>query len=204
MDRKSAALISAICIMLGISAAVAYDTWFAEEGHAAAGRVQQVQMEAQIQEEMELASIAVGTDARVINGGCRDMWIRASVRQAGDAEGAEGSSASEADWELISDSIAGHATEEDMQEGVWIPDSDGYYYYSKPVPPGEQSKPLFREVKGRGASSPADLSGAEDRVRVQAEGIQVNWIGETAESGKEAFERFCLRRPLEEYRGTFV
>ena len=57
MDKKSAALISAICIMLCISTAVAYNTWFVGKEHTAAlGREQ-------IEEEMSLASIAVNMDA---------------------------------------------------------------------------------------------------------------------------------------------
>ncbi|MCI8647554.1 MAG: hypothetical protein HFE76_12370 [Firmicutes bacterium] len=197
MDKKSAALISAICIMLCISTAVAYNTWFVGKEHTAAlGREQ-------IEEEMSLASIAVNMDAQVINGGCQDMWVRAKI-QPSDTDIKEAAQQEQLLCELVSDNITAHATQEDIQAGVWIPAQDGYYYYSKPVPPGEQSKPLFQSVKGQAAGPETNESQKERRIQVQAEGIQVNWIRKLAENGQEAFEQFCRQGALEEYRGIFV
>lgn len=197
MDKKSAALIGAICIMLCVSAAVAYSTWFAGKEHTA------VSGREQIEEEMRLATIAMNMDAQVINGGCQDMWIRAKI-QPSEADIRQAQQQEAEAFQLISDSIAAQATKEELQEGVWIPAQDGYYYYSKPVPPGEQSKPLFQSVQGQ-AGLPGESGAREERrIRVQAEGIQVNWIRELAESGQEAFAQFKSQGAPEEYRGIFV
>lgn len=204
MDKKSAALICAICAMLCISTAVVYTTWFAEKGYAAA-----VSRE-QIEEEMELAQIAMNMDAQVINGGCQDMWVRAKVRQVNAKTDSDKNTNSNQESERnidewVSETIAKDAAEKEKKEGVWILEQDGYYYYSKPIPPGEQSKPLFQTEEGQAqASDFPEWIGENGHIRVQAEGVQINWTGKKAQNGKEAFELFRLQKPLEEYKGTFV
>lgn len=191
MDGKSAALISAICVMLCISTSVVYVTWFAEKGHTAAS------VEMQIQEEMALAQIAMNQDSQVINGGCQDMWIRAKICRGGaEQEYAEAAKkenrGTDVSCRLISENIVNEATEAEKNAGVWISGEDGYYYYSKPVPPGGQSNPLFQSVRGQVG------------VRVEAEAVQVNWIGQDIQDGKEAFRQFSLHRLQKEYSGAIV
>ena len=111
------------------------------------------------------------------------MWMRVKIQDAG--------------YHLVSDTIAESATEAQLRMGVWTLEDDGYYYYSLPVRPGEQSKSLFQMITG--------TDGAKDsNVRVQAEAIQINWISEMAENGKEAFQSFQLEQPLQSCKGKFV
>lgn len=202
MDKKSIGFISAICLMLCISAAVVYQTWFAEKKQPAAD------VSRQIAEEMALSCIAMNQEARVINGGCEDMWIRAKVGQAGGtAEAAKGANV----WcRLVSETIAEDPTEEEKQAGVWVPARDGYYYYSKLVSPGEQSEPLFQSIAGQAedgesvsSAGAREMSGQNARVRVQAEAVQVNWLSQPAENGPDAFRHFSLQS-LETEKGTVV
>lgn len=206
MDKKSIGLISAICLMLCISAAVLYQTWFAEKEQPAADVSQQ------IAEEMALSCIAMNQEARVINGGCEDMWIRAKVGQAGRNVGTAKAGAEEGKvrCRLVSETIAEDPTEEEKQAGVWVPAQDGYYYYSKPVSPGEQSEPLFQSIAGQtedvesvGSAGTREMSGQNARIRVQAEAVQVNWLSQPAENGPDAFRHFSLQS-LETEKGTVV
>ncbi len=178
MDKLSGVLIGAICLVLSICGAVVYGAWFSEQEDTVA-----VSSWKQIQEEVDLASIAMNDEAQVINGGSQDMWMRVKIQDAG--------------YHLVSDTIAESATEAQLRMGVWTLEDDGYYYYSLPVRPGEQSKSLFQMITG--------TDGAKDsNVRVQAEAIQINWISEMAENGKEAFQSFQLEQPLQSCKGKFV
>lgn len=206
MDKKSIGLISAICLMLCISTVVLYQTWFAEKEQPAANVSQQVA------EEMALGCIAMNQEARVINGGCEDMWIRAKVGQAGETVQTAGgeAGASKTRCRLVSETITADPTEEEKQAGVWVPAQDGYYYYSKPVPPGEQSEPLFQSVAGQagdeeytGDVGTRGAPGQNTRIKVQAEAVQVNWISQPAENGPDAFRHFSLQS-LETEKGTIV
>lgn len=206
MDKKSFGLISAICLMLCISAAVLYQTWFAEKEQPAADVSQQ------IAEEMALGCIAMNQEARVINGGCEDMWIRVKVGQADRNVETTGTEAEKPQvrCRLVSETITPDPTEEERQAGVWIPAQDGYYYYSKPVSPGEQSEPLFQSVAGQtgngdhtGAAGAEGTSGQNSRIKVQAEAVQINWLSQPAENGLEAFRHFSLQS-LGTEKGTIV
>lgn len=184
MDKLSAALAAAIGFLVCVNIAVVYTVWFSsEEEQISAASVKQ------IEEEMAFANIAMNDKSQVINGGSRDMWIRAAVRTPEEKPSELCS--------LISDTIAEKATPDQLKQGVWVPDRDGYYYYSLPVRPGEQSKRLFTSVTASGERP-------EGSVRVQAEGVQVNWTGKMAESAKEAFALFRLYQPLQNYKGKFV
>ena len=195
MDKLSAVMIGAICALLCVSGAVVYCTWFSEEDEAAYTSSLE-----QVEEEMALASIAMNDDAQVINGGGEDMWVRVKV-ESPEAENANRSMRSGGDgYELKSETIALNPSEEERKSGVWIQDADGYYYYSVPVSPGDQSKSLFTSVVG-----PAEAeNGGAASVKVQAEAVQVNWISKKAKNGKEAFSLFRAYQPLQDYKGTFV
>lgn len=189
MDKLSAVLISAICLLVCASTAVVYVTWFADGNEAIT-----VSALEQIEEEMSLANIAMNDDAQVINGGCQDMWIRVKVEAPGDM------SAEEAGYDLVSNTIVKKPKKADCEKGVWTLEEDGFYYYSCPVGPGEQSRSLFSSVK---ANRENDKMG-DSSVKAKAEAVQVNWISKKAENGKQAFSLFKMYQPLQEYRGKFV
>lgn len=188
MDKLSALLIGAVCFLICVSTAVVYTTWFKEpDAIAPASTVKE------IQEEMELANIAMNTQAQVINGGSREMWVRVKV-EISDREGVIKDQQGYArDYELVSDTISDKPTETELKKGVWVPEEDGYYYYSVPVSPGEQSKSLFESVKAKETGGGAPESSS---VKVRAEGIQVNWVSEMAETGQEAYRFFSQYKPL--------
>lgn len=187
MDRLNVLLIGAICFLICVSTAVVYTTWFQpEETIAPASTVKE------IEKEMELANIAMNRQAQVINGGSREMWIRARI-QISDGSGVVKSREGYArDYELVSDTISDKPTKEELKRGVWVPEKDGYYYYSIPVNPGEQSKSLFESVRAKKDSGLPQSSS----VKVQAEGIQVNWVSEIAKTGQEAYRFFSIYKPL--------
>lgn len=189
MDKLSAVLISAICLLVCVSTAVVYVTWFADGDEAVT-----VSALEQIEEEMTLSNIAMNDDAQVINGGCQDMWMRVKV------EDPEGETAEEAGYELVSDTIATNPDKADREEGVWTLESDGYYYYSCPVGPGEQSKSLFQSVKAQKEKNEL----ADSSVKAKAEAVQVNWISKKVETGKQAFSLFKMYQPIQEFKGKFV
>lgn len=192
MDKLNVALMSAICFLLCVSAAVVHGVWFSKEAEDFS-----VSTPPQIEEERNQASIAMNEEAQVINGGSENMWVRVRVDGAG--------SKADANWpergcQLVSDTIIDHPSAAEAREGIWTRDADGYYYYSLPVPPGERSKPLFESVR---ASAGAKGLKA-DSVKVQAEAVQVNWISKTATSGKEAFSLYQLYQPLQEQKGQLL
>ena len=195
MDKLSAVMIGAICALLCISGAVVYGTWFSQEDEAA-----YVSSIEQVEEEMALASIAMNDDAQVINGGGADMWVRAKVESPDPENANRNVNIVGKDYQLISDTITADPSEAERKSGVWTLEEDGYYYYSIPVSPGEQSKSLFTSVTGPVG---ANHEGAAS-VKVQAEAVQVNWISKKAKSGKEAFSLFRAYQPLQEYKGKFV
>lgn len=192
MDKLNAVLLSAICFLLCVSAAVVYGVWFSQGKE----RVPADTLP-QIQEEMDLASIAMNEDAQVINGGSQNMWIRAKVNVAGNSEE---TSWKELGYQLVSDTIMAQPSAAEAKKGVWIPETDGYYYYSLPIEPGEHSRSLFESVR---ADTGAEGMNAGS-VKVQAEAVQVNWVSKTAASGKEAFSLYKLYQPLREYKGQFL
>lgn len=185
-------MISAICMLMCISGAVVYTTWLS-------GDEETVYAEslAQIEEEMALASIAMNDDAQVINGGSQDMWVRAKVEFP---KGGQATETGKENYRLVSDTIVEDPSEKERKSGIWTYEEDGFFYYSLTVSPGEQSKALFLSVVGTGDDGV--LSGSS--VKVQAEGVQTNWISKKARSGKEAFRLFQMFQPLQEYKGKFV
>lgn len=189
MDKLNAVLLSAICFLLCVSAAVVYGVWFSHGKERLSADTLP-----QIQEEMELASIAMNDDAQVINGGSQNMWIRAKVDVAGNGEE---TSWPELGYQLVSDTIKAEPSASEAKKGVWIPEADGYYYYSLPVEPGERSRSLFESVC---ADTGAEGMNAGS-VKVQAEAVQVNWVSQSASTGKEAFNLYKLYQPLQEYKG---
>ena len=193
MDKLSAVLISAICLMLCVSAAVVYSTWFADDDKAVYAATLK-----QVEEEMLLADIAMNNDAQVINGGGQDMWIRAKVEMPDEGTVSSDNGINVKSYELVSDSISEHPLQGDIKKGVWVPDHDGYYYYSQPVRPGEQSRSLFQWVYTREKSGALDGSS----IKVQAEAIQVNWISKKVKTCREAFRIFGMFQPLE--GGTLI
>lgn len=211
MDRLSGVLISAICFLMCFSAAIVYTTWFREGPGLSASSV------AEIEEEMSLTAIAMNTQKQVINGGGKDMWIRVEI-QMPDVGAASAGGVSEERCELVSDTIVENPSPQERKRGVWVPEDDGYYYYSIPVHPGEQSRPLFHSVRisagdlGETAAV-KDVEALQNRknekdrtksVRVRAEGIQVNWISGDAGSCQEAYRLFELYRPVWKERAEFV
>lgn len=192
MDKLNAVLLSAICFLLCVSAAVVYKVWFSHGGESFSADTLP-----QIQEEIDLANIAMNEDAQVINGGSQNMWIRAKVNVAGHGEG---TSWPELGCQLVSDTIMADPSEAEAKKGVWVPEPDGYYYYSLPVKPGEHSRSLFESIR---TDTGADGMNAGS-VKVQAEAVQVNWVSKAASSGKEAFSLYKLYQPLQEYKGQFL
>lgn len=211
MDRLSGALIGAICFLMCLSAAVVYITWVREEPGLPASSMEE------IEEEMSLAAIAMNTQSQVINGGGRDMWIRAEI-QMPEAGNASAETAGGASCRLVSDTIAENPGPREREQGVWVPAEDGYYYYSIPVHPGEQSRPLFQSIETSGAVKTRgenEASGIARRgaqkgpsparsVKVRAEGIQVNWVSGAAKTCQEAYRLFELYRPVWDDGAAFV
>ncbi|MCQ4636977.1 hypothetical protein NE619_09560 [Anaerovorax odorimutans] len=195
MDKLSAVMIGAICALLCISGAVVYGTWFSEEDEAT-----YASSLAQVEEEMALAAIAMNDEAQVINGGGRDMWVRAKVDSPETEHANRNLNGGRESYRLISDTIAVNPSEAELKSGVWTREEDGYYYYSLPVSPGEQSKSLFTSVVGPAES---EETGAAS-IKVYAEAVQVNWIRKKARDAKEAFQLFRAYQPLQEYKGKFV
>lgn len=195
MDKLSAVMIGAICALLCISGAVVYGTWFSEEDEAT-----YASSLAQVEEEMALAAIAMNDEAQVINGGGRDMWVRAKVDSPETEHANRNLNGGRESYRLISDTIAVNPSEAELKSGVWTREEDGYYYYSLPVSPGEQSKSLFTSVVGPAES---EKTGAAS-IKVYAEAVQVNWIRKKARDAKEAFQLFRAYQPLQEYQGKFV
>ncbi len=193
MDKLNAALLSAICFLLCVSAAVVYSVWFSKGTEDFS-----VSTLAQIEEERNLATITMNEEAQVINGGNENMWIRARVEAPGSDEGANWPD--EMGCELVSNTIKDNPSAAEARKGIWIPDADGYYYYSLAIPPGECSRPLFESVQAD-AGAESVKAGS---VKVQAEAIQVNWISKTAMTGKEAFGLYQLYQPLKGYKGQLL
>lgn len=192
MDRLSAAMLSTICLLLCISAAVVCRTWiWQEKDMVSAASI------TEIEEEMELASIAMNDQAQVINGGGRDMWVRVKIQNP---EEYQDIAENRENWALISDTIKNNPDSRQEKAGVWVPDPDGYYYYSIPIPPGELSHPLFQSVCAAEGTENHEV----ESVKAQAEGVQVNWTITPAEDAKEAFDAFCMYQPLAHYKGNFV
>ena len=187
MDKLSAVMAGAICMVLSISAGIAYTAW----GGGSQQFVIPASWQNQIEEELDLAAIAMNDDAQIINGGSEDMWIRAKI-QSSDREDLD-----TAHFRLISDTVRSEPDKDQKQNGVWIPGADDYYYYSQPVSPGEQSKPLFQSIEDHDL----DMKG----LSIRAEGIQINWIDGSAETGQDAFARFDgqheRQQPVESYKG---
>lgn len=192
MDKLNAVLLSAICFLLCVSAAVVYKVWISPGTERFSAETLP-----QIEEEVDLASIAMNEDAQVINGGSENMWIRAKINVAGSSEE---TSWPEQGYQLVSDTIKEAPSAAETKKGVWIPESDGYYYYSQPVKPGEHSRSLFESIQ---ADTGAEGMNAGS-VKVQAEAVQVNWLSRAAATGKEAFSLYKLYQPMEGYQGTFL
>ena len=115
MDRLSVMLIGAICFLIFTSAAVIYTTWFRNEDAETLASSPE-----QIQEEMSLANIAMNTQAQVINGGGRDMWIRAEVQMP-----EESAALGKTQYQLVSDAIAENPGDAEKEKGVWELEEDG-------------------------------------------------------------------------------
>ncbi len=201
MDRLSVMLIGAICFLIFTSAAAIYTTWFRNEDAETLASSPE-----QIQEEMSLANIAMNTQAQVINGGGRDMWIRAEVQMP-----EESAALGKTQYQLVSDAIAENPGDAEKEKGVWELEEDGYYYYSVPVRPGEQSRSLFQSVravkKQGGPSARAGNSRTNvpaESVKVRAEGIQVNWVSREAKTCQQAYRLFELYQPIWDDRAEFV
>lgn len=187
MDKLSAVLAGVICLLIGLSAATACGTW-GKNGQEAFPAELPVLSQEGIREEMELAEIAINDDAQVINGGGEDMWIRVQIELL-DQDSREGGA-------MRTGAQVTQPDAEQLRKGAWQ-EEGGYYYYSLPVEPGEQTAPLPWPFD-------TDPSAGRADVGVRAEGIQVNWIKASAENGKQAFDLFERYLPVEAYKGSFV
>lgn len=188
MDKLSGVLVGAILLLIGFSAVTAYSVWGGSRQPVVPAELPVLSQE-DIGEEAELACIAMNDEGRVINGSGEAMWIRAEIRQQGhNSAEKQGSGAIAA----VEKPDAGQ-----LEEGVWLWEKDGYYYYSQPVKPGEQTKPLLRP-------DALEKNHGETELCVWAEGVQINWVSQQAEDGQQAFEQFSPREPVENYKGSFV
>lgn len=189
MDKLRAAIAGAVCMALSISAGVAYTAW----GGGSERFTLPVSSENHI-EEISLTNIAMNDDSQVINGGGQDMWIRAKIQSS------ERKDLDDVHLRLVSDTVKSEPDEDLRNAGVWIPGEDGYFYYSLPVSPGEQSKPLFQSIE--------ETDGDTEGFRVRAEGIQINWVEDPPENGQDAFAQFDRQyeseRPVDSYKGIFI
>ena len=149
MDRLSVLLVSAICGVVCICSGVVYAAWIDE------GEPQQYEKVEEVRVEEETAVIAMNDNAQVINGGGADMWVRAKVKGT------------------LTEGKRKIGLKTDQERGDWHLKQDGYYYYSTPVRPGEQSEPLFTDADNKS-------QGKEKRISIQAEAIQINWISQKA------------------------
>ena len=190
MDKLSAVIAGAVCMVLSIGAGAAYTVW----GGGSEQFAVPASSEDYIEEEIGLTHIAMNDDSQIINGGGQDMWVRAKI-QSSDRKDLDA-----ACFHLISDTVKSEPDADQRKAGIWIPDEDGYFYYSLPVSPGEQSKPLFQSIE----ETDCDAEG----FCIRAEGVQINWTEDPSENGQAAFEQFDRQykseHPVDSYKGIFI
>lgn len=76
MNKVSVLLIGGICILLGVASVAVGGVMKQEKLRQES---EPLTAAAEVQQEMALSNIAMNDDAQVINGGSRDMWVRAKV-----------------------------------------------------------------------------------------------------------------------------
>lgn len=190
MDRLHKTLITVICLLLFVNVIIIYNVW------AVANSIEPEEipgLSKKVMKEMDLATIDLNNEMQVINGSGQPIWIRAHVDIP--------EIAGQKTFKLISDTISDKPDKKELKRGVWTLNKDGYYYYNKPVSPGEQSLSIFKEV--RSIAEVADAS-SNQSVQVKAQAIQTNWVSDETKDAVKAFQIFGYYRPVEEYVGNIL
>lgn len=191
MDKLGKVLIGVVCIVVFINTVILYGLY--KESSQKTSPVD-TGLSKEIEKEMRLANIAVNQTMQVINGSGEDMWVRAQI-EIPEINGKKV-------YRLESENIYARPTSADIQRGVWVLKEDGYYYYSKTIPPGEQSVSIFKEIKQ--VIKTEGLLPEDEIVHVRAQAIQTDWVSGETRNAKEAFDLFGVYRPLEEYVGKIL
>lgn len=191
MDKLGKALLTVVCMLLFVNTIIVYNLFM---GKTEENSAIETGLSAKVIEEMALANIAVNKQMQVINGSGKDMWVRVQV-EIPQVNG-------EKVYQLESEHIFENPSKADIDKGAWVLNQDGFYYYSKTIPPGEQSTSVFKSLKQ--VIKTEGIMPDNDNVNVRAQAIQTGWIAEDVQDAVEAFEVFGVYHPLEEYVGEVL
>lgn len=191
MDKLGKALLGVVCSLVFLNTIIVYNLFV---GPAEERSVMNAGLSDKVIEEMKLANIAVNQNMQVINGSGEDMWIRVLV-EIPEING-------EKAYQLESDHIHKEPTQLEKEEGAWVLNQDGFYYYSRTIPPGEQTTSVFKSIKQ--VIKTKGIIPDNEVVHIRAQAIQTGWVSEDVRDAAEAFEMFGVYHPLEEYVGEVL
>lgn len=139
MDRISAALVVCIIMLIGINAAVIYNTWLDDDSLEA--------IEIYSPEESDLI---FKDDTSIECAVQKKLWIRAKVvySKEYDAGG----------YEIISKAV---------DDGYWEKSGDGWYYCKEGISMGQETRPLLDSLLYQGEKAERDTTG-KFRMKVEA------------------------------------
>jgi len=139
MDRISAALVVCIIMLIGINAAVIYNTWIDDDSLEA--------VEIYSPEESDLV---FNDDTSIECVAQKKLWIRARLvySKAYDADG----------YEIISEAA---------DDGYWEESDDGWYYCREGISMGQETRPLLDSLLYNGEKAERDTTG-KFRMKVEA------------------------------------
>lgn len=160
MDRISAALIGGILALLMTSFVIIYETWIT-------GTEPQMEIGTIVMDQDCEDYLAFNNDTSVKNNSARHLWIRAKII-----------------YPELYDQEKYHIVSSSIEQGRWIDESDGWYYYSEPIGLAQTTEPLIDELLYDGRKAEQGGSG---RFSLQVEAVYDEWLPDNPDDVEEAF-----------------